>query len=891
MAKINSEILTFNRGVVSPLALARTDIKRLALSAETQTNWLPRIFGAMSLRPGMQYLGSTKSDAAARYIPFVFATDDTALLEFTDSYLRVWVDDALVTRTAVSTAVSNGTFDTDLTGWADEDEGATATSAWLTGGYMSLLGDGTNYAIRTQTLTVSAGDANVEHALRLVVSQGNVTLRVGSTAGGDEYLSETILGQGTHSLAFTPAAGNVYVRVSNRDDYASLLSSCEIEGSGVLSLPTSITASYLSLITYTQSGDVVFIATKDNKQVKIERRSDTSWSIVDFLPEDGPFRDLNLTPITLAASALTGSITLTASKALFKSTNVGSLFALTSTGQEVTKTLGAAEVFSDPIEATGLTAERGVAINITGTWVATIVLQRSVGNTSNWTDVTGESYTANQSKTYNDGFDNQLIYYRIGIKAAGYTSGSATATLSFSSGSIKGIARVIVYNSATSVNAVVLKDMGSTAATTDWSEGSWSSRRGYPSAVALYESRLWFAGKDQIHGSVSDSYSSFDEDYEGDAGPINRSIGSGPVDAINWLIASQRLVIGTQGSERVVRSSSLDEPITPTNFNIKPCTTHGSSAVPAIELDTSVIFIARSGKKVIELAYEGGAGSYSAVDLTIISPEVCEPNIVRTAVQRLPETRFHGIRSDGKAAVLTFDKGEDVKCWTPLETDGAIEDVVVLPGSVEDAVYYVVNRTINGATKRYLEKWSQLSECVGGTLNKQVDSFAVYSGAATTSITGLSHLEGESVACWAAGADQGTFTVAAGSITLPAAVTSAVTGLVYTADFKSSKLALAAAVGSALTQRKRIDHLGLVLANTHKLGLQYGQDTSNLDDLPLVEDGTEVAEDYVWSSYDADSVELNGVFDTDSRLCLRATAPRPCTVMAVVVGIATHDKI
>ncbi|HAC30717.1 MAG TPA: hypothetical protein DCF82_23370, partial [Marinobacter hydrocarbonoclasticus] len=69
---------------------------------------------------------------------------------------------------------------------------------------------------------------------------------------------------------------------------------------------------------------------------------------------------------------------------------------------------------------------------------------------------------------------------------------------------------------------------------------------------------------------------------EGDAGPISRAIGSGPVDVINWLLPAQRLLVGTEGSEKSARSNSLDEPLTRTNFNLKTISTQGSARVPAV---------------------------------------------------------------------------------------------------------------------------------------------------------------------------------------------------------------------------------------------------------------------------------------------------------------------
>lgn len=287
MAQEKKVNLAFNRGVMSTLGLARIDIDRMGMSAEIQTNFMPRVLGSMMLRPGMKYIGSNANDAACRMIPFVFAEDDYALLEVTDSNTRVWIDDAVVTRPAVTSAVANGTFDSALTSWTDNDE-AGATSSWATGGYMALLGDDTNRAIRSQEVTTV--ETGVEHALRVVVARGIVVIRVGSTAGDDDYISSTSLGAGTHSLAFTPT-GNFFIEISSVLSYTVLLDSITVESSGVMELPTPWTAAQLADIRFDQSGDVIYVACYGVHQYKIERRATRSWSIVKYEPLTGPFRN------------------------------------------------------------------------------------------------------------------------------------------------------------------------------------------------------------------------------------------------------------------------------------------------------------------------------------------------------------------------------------------------------------------------------------------------------------------------------------------------------------------------------------------------------------------------------------------------------------------------
>lgn len=887
--------LAFNRGILSTLGAGRTDLSRYAMAAEVQTNYMPRVLGSMMLRPGLEYQGTSKSNAVAKTVPFVFSATDFAHLELTANVLRVWVDDVLITRPAVTAATTNGSFTSNVTGWTDSDESG-ATSAWLTGGYLSLIGTGTNAAIREQTVTVN--EVGVEHALRIIVARGPILFRVGSTSGGDEYVTETTLGTGTHSLAFTPS-GNFYIRVSNARITASLVDSIAVESTGVLELPTPWGASDFSNLRSDKSGDILYFACTGIQQRKIERRSTRSWSVVLYEPENGPFRIGNTGPITLTPSAVTGDITLTASKALFKSTHVGALFRMASTGQLVTSSLTGADQFTDPIRVAGIDNQRKFQITITGVWVGTVTLQYSVSAPGSWVDV--KTWTGNTSETYDDTLDNQIIYYRIGIKAAEYTSGTAVATLSFASGSITGIVRITAYSSATSVSAAVLTALGGTAGTNDWAEGSWSSLRGWPSAVVLHEGRLGWFGKDKIFESVSDGYENFDDTIEGDSGPIQRSLGAGPIDSIYWAVSLGRLALGTASvsanvdvarietdSVLVARSNSLDEPLTPTNFNLK------TSA-------TTAVFVDRSGQRLLQIMYDSDNADYKVVDLTLLVPDLHNAGIVRIAVQRQPDTRAHCLRADGTAGVMVFDRAENVICWLEVVTNGDIEDVSLLPGVGEDQVYYMVKRTIDGVTVRYREKWAREDECSGFPSAHHADAHVRYSGAATTAITGLSHLEGASVVVWgwntvtpftdiqgrAVGRDFGTFVVTGGQISgLASAVTDACVGLGYTAQWKSWKQ------GPGLCKRKIIGQMGLLLKNTHWNGIQYGPDFEPehlldipLDDVPLI--GTDPDLNHIFSDVELDMNGFDGDWGTDTRLCLQSVAPKPCTVLAAVALLQT----
>lgn len=886
---------SFNRGLISAKGLARTDLDRLPLSAAVQNNCMPRVLGPMSLRCGKEYIGASLNNSLAYHLPFIFSNTDTASLEMTDLAMRVRIDDDLIERPSVSTAVLTPDFSSD-TNWTDGDEGSAVST--ISGGELSLVGTRYDAAIRHQAVTVSGGDSGVEHGINVVVTQGPVIIKIGSTQGDDDYFTEAELGTGTHSLSITPT-GNFFIELSGRTEYATSVTSCSVEAEGAMEVTTPWAEAVLSLIRWSQSADVTYTATDGVAEKKIVRWGTRSWGVVDYAPLDGPFLAPNTSTTRLTPSAISGDITLTSDRDYFTSGNVGSLFRMTSVGQQVEIDVTAEAQWSDPIRVSGVgSSQRGFTVARAGTWVATASLQRSVGEVGSWIDVT--TYTTNGSGTYNDGLDNQIAYYRIGVDTGDFTSGTVELSLDYASGGITGICKVTGFTSSTSVSAAVVKNLGGTDSTEIWDEGAWSTRRGHSSAVTLHEGRSWWGGKGKVRGSVSDAFESFDDEVEGDSGPITKTIGGGTVDTVNWLLSSTRLFIGTDSAEFILRSSTLDEPLTATNASMKAPSTQGSAPVPPVLIDTTGMFVQKSQERVFDIDFKVEKDDFQSDDASKLIPEFLAPKVARMAVQRQPDTRVHCVLKDGTAMVLIYDDLENVKCWVSMTTDGLYEDVHVLPDTSEDRVYYSIKRTINSATVRYLEKTSLESECVGGTLNKQADSFYHYSGSATATITGLDHLEGEEVVVWADGVDlsphtddqdwtQTTYTVTSGQIVLATTVSEAIIGLPYTGQWKSTKLAYGAE-GVSMGQQKRIGRIGFVLQNAHIHGLRFGQDFTDMDQLPHIEDGEEGAETLIYETYDQPSIDFDGYTSPDPRACLEMYAPRPCTVMALIIGLSTSEK-
>lgn len=961
MAKVNASQLSFNRGEISKLALARVDVEKTRLSAECQVNWLPSVLGPMMLRPGSKYLGSTRSDAKSKIIPFVFSNDDTALVEVTASHVRVWVDDALLTVASVSTAITSGDFSSS-SGWTLS--AAPGGAAAISGGLLALSsagGGGTSYA--EQTVTVASGDRNVVHRLRIVVQHGPVTLQIGSSSGGEQYWPKSSLGSGTHSIAFTPTA-DFYLRFSSGSATVKTVDSVTVESAGTFDLPGPWGVDDLAFLRWAQSADIIYVACDGFQPRQIERRDNNSWSVVLFEPVGGPFTAppewaKNISMGATISSPTTAHIAVvSASENFFDATkHVGALFRINvTTNQNRLETLAGVNATSRPFRITGVTStDRFFSFIIAGTWAGTITLQRSVDGPDSGFVGTSTTYTTNGTYTLDDSADYTNIdaWYRFTFLDSGYTSGEADIGIVVSGSdpdSSKGFLRVREIINAAQANADWF-DVPSSSSSKDWQISEWNDGDGWPSTITFFDGRLWLAGDDRLWGSVSDDFTNFNDETLGDSGPIARSINSGPIAITNFLLPLTRLIVGCEASEVSVRSSAFDEPLTPINFTLKDCSTIGSANMPALKLDTRGVFVEKSNRRVYELRYDTYSQDYVARDLTHMNPDIGGgQGFVTTAVSRQPETVMHFPRGDGQVACLVQSIGDEVDCWWRIMTLGVVEDVAVLPGNLEDSVYYVVKRTINGSTKRFLEKFAMRSQCQGGSLSRNLDCHTVVSQASSTTITGLSYLEGETVGVWANGKDLGSYTVSSGSITVSEAVTTAIVGLGYVsftydnataaasvtcaskyngypaevfaddkyvgtvaisggvatlpngrtaqkivaylglvAPFRSAKLAYGAQMGTALNQPKQIERMGLMMLNTHYQGVQYGSSIHDMQPLPLVENGQDTAADTVWSEYDEPMIGLAGSWDTDSRMHLLATAPRPAMVAGVVIGVNTTE--
>lgn len=509
MTKTSTYFHALNIGVQDKRSLARVDLERMRLAAEEQTNLLCLATGPAFMRPGLEYLAPHRNNAEAWLKEFVFGASDVALLELSNYALRVILDDAPIRRTAASCTVTNGDFN-GATGW--DTAGFGGGAAIIASGTLTLNALHVG-AIAQCRQTVATGSPGVEHALRIGVVRGPVRFRCGSSLGAEDYIPETDLPTGTHSLAFTPT-GTFYIEFSSKAPTNRIVDAILIEPAGEMVLPTQWPTEDLSLVRMRQSADVCFAACKGYQQSRIERRGRRSWSVAVYQTDNGPFASMSDGGARLRPTVLQGSGALASTVGFFTPSHIGALFRLDHGGQRVTQSLSSDDTYTDPIRVTGLTSEgndRDWNYEITGTWSGTISIQRSYdGPDTGFIEV--EQITANPGSpvTYTDEADNAIYWYRLGFRPNTFVSGVAEIEINYDGGGGYGICRVTDYVSPTFVYMDVLTPFKATVFTRDWREGAWSSRMGWPSSVELADGRLWWAGQDKVWGSESDAFPSFD---------------------------------------------------------------------------------------------------------------------------------------------------------------------------------------------------------------------------------------------------------------------------------------------------------------------------------------------------------------------------------------------
>jgi hypothetical protein len=465
-----------------------------------------------------------------------------------------------------------------------------------------------------------------------------------------------------------------------------------------------------------------------------------------------------------------------------------------------------------------------------------------------------------------------------------------------------GYGKITARTSTTVVTIEILKDMGSTSSSTDWSLGAFSNTTGHATCVTFFEQRLVFAGtKSQpqtLFFSKSGDYENMDENRSGtvsDDDAIIYTIASNQVNAIRFMTATRTLIVGTAGGEFTVSGGGTDVAITPTNILIKRQSNHGAANLDAIAVGNVTLFLQRAKRKIRELAYNFDVDGYLAPDMTILAEHISESGITQMAYQQEPNQIIWCVRTDGQLIALTYQREQQVVAWHRHIFGGSFssgnavcESVAVIPtDDNEYQIWVIIKRTINSVTKRYVEYLHTFDfDETDNTDFNFLDSQLSYSGSPVTSISGLSHLEGQTVAILADGATHPRKTVTSGSISLERSASKVKVGLPYTSLLQTMRLDAGSQDGTSQGKTKRI--FDITLRIYESIGIEVGPDLNNMERIPFRSSATLMNQAIPVFTGDKE-IEFRGNYETDGYVYVRQDQPLPLTILSLYPRLVTND--
>ena len=401
----------------------------------------------------------------------------------------------------------------------------------------------------------------------------------------------------------------------------------------------------------------------------------------------------------------------------------------------------------------------------------------------------------------------------------------------------------------------------------------------YPRCVTFFEERLYWAGTNNkpqtIWASKSGDFLNMNQGTGLDDESLAFTLATDDVNVIRWMKASDVLLVGTVGGEFKLHGSG--NPVTPSNVRVVQETKYGSSTVTPVTSGRAVLFNQRATKKIRQMIFDLNVEGFVAPDLTILAEDITGGGLTHMAYQQEPDSIVWAVREDGVLLGLTYQRDQQVVAWHqhPVGgTDTEVESVAVIPSAdgKSDELWISVKRTINSATVRYIEY-------LDSTIN--VDSGLTYSGGATSTLSGLTHLEGETVQVVGDGAVMPDAVVSSGSISLSESVTSASVGLQYITELVTLPPELPQADGASFGKKKSWNRIILnlyqtlgIAVNGKQLVFRTGGDA--MDSAPPTFTGQKDITNLGWK-------------ESDTSITVRQEQPISMTLISITGELSVND--
>ncbi|MEC5164062.1 hypothetical protein [Janthinobacterium sp. CG_S6] len=573
--------------------------------------------------------------------------------------------------------------------------------------------------------------------------------------------------------------GDLYMRVYVQGGGQVLVAGVPYE------IATPYTETMLTDMDFTQGADTMFLFHQGVPINTLKRLAVDLWALQAAPIAVQPFDEIGHTfavALTLSLATVGVGRTATAASAVFLAADVG---------RRITYLSGIARI-------TGYTSSTVVTVEILASFTTTAI------PASLW--VLEDSPQTDCTPSAKDPVGATIT---LTLAASGWRAGDVGKYVRINAG----LCLVTAFTSALIVNATIKEALSAVVASpaSAWTlEASvWNAINGYPATGALYEQRLAVAGSikfpQTVWGSRSGLFFDFTIGINDDDAFSFALPSTGQINPIRRMASADALMPMTYGGEYTMKGGN-DSPLSPTNVKARAPSVYGCNSVKPIRIGDEVLFVQRAGRKVRSMAYRIESDTYKAPDLTVLAEHITVSGITEMAYQQEPRSTLWCVRADGKMAVLTLDRDEGVTAWAPQSTTGFYESVASIPSVDGDEVWVVVRRTVNGVARRYVERFdaSLYTDC----------AILGADGAGKAVWVGLGHLEGATVAVRADNTYMGTFTVAAGAITLPRNAFAVEIGLPFTNSVTLLRPEVQAGDGTAQGNKQRVHEVSMLLSDT-----------------------------------------------------------------------------
>ncbi|MCC7063243.1 MAG: hypothetical protein IT456_10590 [Planctomycetes bacterium] len=753
---IKQLLRSFAGGEITPELFGRPDLAKFQTGLAQCENFVVLPHGPITNRAGWKWVIETKdSTKSSVLIPFIYSTTQAYVLEFGDQYMRIHTQGGTVLE-----ANKNITEATQANPCA-----------------LKIVGHGH-----------SVGDWIYVASVGGMTQLNGRYLRVDTVPDADHVTLEDMAGATINSTGYGAyTSGGTAARVYE--------------------IATPYLEADLFDLHYTQSADVLTIVHQSYQQRELKRLGATNWTLTTFtlqptitapndqrvaatvgtgttryrylvtsIATDGLEESLrptieatmapkNITAITLAnpgvaTAASHGIVVNDLTYVKDFATNGMVEFAdgyYQANTVPTVSTISFKTVGGAAINTTGYTAYDGTGATVAECGIQNDLATAGNKNTVTWTNVSG-------AIRYN------IYKYANGVW--GYIGQAADGALGF------------VDDNITPDNSRCIPE----------EDNPFTGSGNYPGAVGYFKGRRWFAGtsnkpqnlwgtRSGQEANMTYSIPTRDDDR------IAVRLTARQANTIRHIVPVSDMLLFTSGAEWLITSQNTDA-ITAVSIDYKVQGYVGASNVQPIVTNRSVLYAQDRGGRVREMLYKWESQGYDTNDVSIMAPHLFDGySITSMAYARSPSSVCWAVRDDGKLLGCTYVPEHQVVGWHQHSTNGLHEAVAAIPESQEDALYGIIQRTLGGRTVRSVEAMStrlfaSLEDCFF------IDAGLTYDGVATSTVTGLWHLEGETVSGLADGAVFKGKVVAGGSITLDTEASLVHIGLPYVCDAKSLPLAL-----------------------------------------------------------------------------------------------------